>query len=399
MKRLPTRSVAARRSPDASNRSKRLGGGRATNDASSASAKREAGVRRESMRAVRIPAVLTVIVTGPVSVWPSRGAPARSSVSGKTKLRQARCVQDAAGQVHADPSAGASAGTESVTPDCSNRIVISFTTGSAANTGSSRCNVTTSPGPANGVVTDPRVDGNVRSLAGIRLHAPRAGDEGTTESANATRETETYADLFIVTPITRAEKIEGERRNIPPRSTPAQSKRALRQQKCPVMRSCKRRDAEPHGLHDADDDRSRVVATSRRGSPVAVADRYFAVIHCPRGAHRIVDRDRCEQRGDGGRHVEGAPHGQRDRGADGRGDDPRCGERRASRCDPQPGPVASNQGRCVPDIRRCRSDGNEPRETPTPRTAGLQTLRRHTLDDDRLVSRRPIALSAPRVRP
>src|SRR5205814_1276104 len=131
MKRLPTRSVAARRSPDASSRSKRLGGGRATNDASSASAKREAGVRRESMRAVRIPAVLTVIVTGPVSVWPSRGAPARASVSGKT-----------------------------------------------------------------------------------------------TESDNATRETETYADLFIVTPITRAEKIEGERRNIPPRPTPAQSKRA-----------------------------------------------------------------------------------------------------------------------------------------------------------------------------
>src|SRR5437667_3476323 len=172
----------------------------------------------------------------------------RSSVSGKTKLRQARCAHDCTGQLQAVPSAGASAGTDRVTPDCSNRIVISLTPGSAANASSSLCSVTTSPGLANGVVTDPSVDGNVRSLAGMRLHTACTDDDRATESASETRETDTYADLCIVTPIARERARSNASGALSHRGRRERnSKPSIRQQECPVMRSCKGSNAALRG--------------------------------------------------------------------------------------------------------------------------------------------------------
>ena len=103
-------------------------------------------------------------------------------------------------------------------------------------------------GAIEGVVTDPSVDGKVRSLAGMRLHTACTDDDRATESASETRETDTYADLCIVTPIARERARSNASGALSHRGRRERnSKPSIRQQECPVMRSCKGSNAALRG--------------------------------------------------------------------------------------------------------------------------------------------------------
>ena|SRR5437773_4242066 len=201
MNSVPPVSLAARTSAARPrNSSKRFGRGSARKHGKSGSAKRDAGVSSESMTAVRVPPVCTSIVTGPVSGLPSPGAGA----SGKAKRRHEQRPVTQSREVQAEPSSSLGASADAVAtgpPGDLERTEIWFAAGSASKTGPSRRTVTTSPGLANGVVTAPKVEGNLRSLEGTRLHDADAG-LGVTMSISAARVTQatTWAGVFIDIP-------------------------------------------------------------------------------------------------------------------------------------------------------------------------------------------------------
>ena len=126
---------------------------------------------------------MTSIMTGPVRVGTAAGLqgpglPNGESACGKVKRRQAHRPAS-----HVSGPQGI-AGTPSTTcPPSWNRIATWFRAGSSANTACSRVTVTTSPGEAKGVVTEPRLDGKVRGAAGMTLQEATAEDAPPSMSA------------------------------------------------------------------------------------------------------------------------------------------------------------------------------------------------------------------------